>query len=59
MKWIIKAMTSDTYYSETESWVSNQSEATVYTDEQKEEINETKYKNLERYWDNIWMSVGE
>ena len=59
MKWICKAMTSDTYLAPDGGWVSNQNDAKVFTDEEKQIMNETKYKLLEQYWDNIWMPVGE
>lgn len=59
MKWICKAMTSDTYLAPDGGWVSNSSEARVFTDEEKQIMNEEKYQILKPYWDNIWMSVGE
>jgi len=52
-------MTSDTYLAEDGGWVSNQNDAKVFTDEEKQIMNETKYKILEPYWDNIWVPVGE
>ena len=59
MKWVCKAMTSDTYLAPDGGWVPNQSDARIFTDEEKQTMNETKYQLLKDYWDNIWMPVGE
>jgi hypothetical protein len=57
MKWVCKAMTSDTYLAPDGGWVSDQSQARIFTDEERDDMNNTKYKILEPYWDNIWMPV--
>ena len=50
-------MTSDTYLAPDGGWVSDQSQARIFTDEERDDMNNTKYKILEPYWDNIWMPV--
>lgn len=59
MKWICKAMTSDTYLAPDGGWVSSQSDAKLFTTEEKDELNETKYKLLERFWGNMWIPMGD
>jgi hypothetical protein len=59
MKWICKAMTSDTYLAADGGWVPLQSDAKLFTTEEKDELNQTKYKILERFWDNMWIPMGD
>lgn len=59
MKWICRAITSDTYLAEDGSWVKTQPEAKLFTDEEKDDLNQTKYKILEPYWNNMWIPMGD
>ena len=59
MYWNHKAVTSQTYMTPDGGWTTDIAEAKIFTDEERDELNSTRYMRLQGMWDSMWVPVGE
>lgn len=56
LMWKLRAISSPTYYTESGAWTQNETEAKLFTNEEREDYM-NKYPHLRRFENSLWCPV--